>query len=123
VSPQKLGYLRDLCDCVVDGRVNLKRIHRKTDEEITEELIQIKGIGVWTSHMFLMFSLGRPDVFPVGDLGVKAAIRDLYAFAEMPSDDEAHAIARPWRPYATVASWYLWRSLDLKKLAKQAAKK
>lgn len=122
VSPQKLGYLRDLCNCVGDGRVKLKSIHKKTDDEVTEELVQIKGIGVWTSHMFLMFSLGRPDVFPVGDLGVKSAIRHLYEFAEMPTDAEAHAIAKPWRPYATVASWYLWRSLDLQKLAKQAAK-
>lgn len=123
VSPQKLGYLRDLCDCVIERRVNLKNISRKADEEIIAELIQIKGIGVWTSHMFLMFSLGRPDVFPVGDLGIKMAIKDLYEFAEMPTDDEAHAIAARWRPHATVASWYCWRSLDLKKLAKQAAKK
>lgn len=122
VSPQKLGYLNDLCHSVLEGRVDLKRINRKSDEEVIEELIQIKGIGRWTAHMFLMFSLGRPDVFPVGDLGVKMAIRDLYEFAEMPSDDEAHAIAAPWRPFASVASWYCWRSLDLKKLAKAAAK-
>jgi DNA-3-methyladenine glycosylase II len=123
VSPQKLGYLADLCQSVLVERVDLKKINRKSDEEVIEELIQIKGIGRWTAHMFLMFSLGRPDVFPVGDLGVKMAIRDLYEFGEMPSDDEAQAIAAPWRPYASVASWYCWRSLDLKKLAKAAAQK
>ncbi len=123
VSPQKLGYLADLCQSVLEERVDLKKINRKSDEEVIEELIQIKGIGRWTAHMFLMFSLGRPNVFPVGDLGVKMAIRDLYEFGEMPSDEEAHAIAAPWRPYASVASWYCWRSLDLKKLAKAAAQK
>jgi DNA-3-methyladenine glycosylase II len=122
VSPQKLGYLRHLCNSVLDGRVDLKKISRKPDADVIEELVQIKGIGVWTAHMFMMFSLGRPDVFPVGDLGIKVAIRDLYEFSEMPTDDEAHEIAAPWRPYATVASWYCWRSLDLKKLAKAAAK-
>lgn len=118
VSPQKLGYLRDLCENVLDGRVNLTRIHRKSDEEVIEELVQIKGIGRWTAQMFLMFSLCRPDVFPVGDLGIKIALRDLYGFSALPSDDEAHAIAEPWRPFSTVASWYCWRSIDLKKREK-----
>ena len=81
--------------------------------EVIEELVRVKGIGVWTAQMFLMFCLGRPDVFPHGDLGVRSALRNLYRLRELPDRDTAHEIARPWRPFATVASWYCWRSLDL----------
>ena len=82
------------------------------DEDIRETLITIKGIGPWTADMFLMFGLVRPDVFPTGDLGVRTAIRKLYGLGELPTPDQMHAIGDKWKPHRTVASWYLWRSLD-----------
>jgi DNA-3-methyladenine glycosylase II len=115
VSPQKSGYLLDLADRVMSGEVRLDRMSRMPDEEVIEALVQIKGIGVWTAQMFLIFSLGRPDVFPHDDLGVRSAIRNLYALDDLPTKEESHQIATPWRPYASVASWYCWRSLEFKK--------
>jgi DNA-3-methyladenine glycosylase II len=112
VSNQKSGYLIDLANRVLSGDIRLSRMSRMTDEEVIETLIQVKGIGVWTAQMFLIFSLGRPDVFPHDDLGVRVAIRDLYGLAELPSKEISHKIAAPWRPYASVASWYCWRSLE-----------
>jgi len=112
LSPQKASYLHDLAARVADGRVRLSRAHRMTDEEVIEELIQVKGVGVWTAQMFLIFSLGRPDVFPHGDFGVRAAIRNLYGLADLPNREQSFAIAEPWRPYASIAAWYCWRSLD-----------
>lgn len=117
VSPQKAGYLLDLAGKVTAREVRLGHVHRLSDDEVIEELVKIKGIGVWTAHMFLMFSLGRADVFPHGDLGVRMALRDLYGLKELPAEKEANELAKPWRPYATIASWYCWRSLDLKKAA------
>ncbi len=96
-----------------DGTVDLRRIGRLTDEQIIRTLTQVKGIGRWTAQMFLIFCLGRPDVFPHDDLGVRTAIRDHYGLAELPNKVVSHEIAAPWRPYASVASWYCWRSLDL----------
>ena len=87
------------------------------------ELVQIRGIGRWTAHMFLIFALGRPDVFPEDDLGVLSAIRNLYGLAELPDRATARKLAEPWRPYASVASWYCWRSLDLHKQRKNASTK
>lgn len=114
VSPQKAAYLHDLA-AKVDARVvRLDRVGRMPDEDVIAELVQVKGIGVWTAQMFLMFSLGRLDVFPHDDLGIRAALRDLYGLAELPDKQTSLEIARPWRPYATVASWYCWRSHDLK---------
>ncbi len=115
VSPQKAGYLLDLAGKVNDREVRLGRVHQLSDDEVIEELVKIKGVGVWTAHMFLMFSLGRADVFPHGDLGVRMALRDLYGLKELPAEDEANELAAPWRPYATIASWYCWRSIDLRK--------
>ena len=83
-----------------------------TDDEIVAELTQVKGIGRWTAQMFLIFSLGRLDVFPDGDLGVRVALRDLYRLSDLPSQTESLRIAAAWRPYCTVGSWYCWRSLD-----------
>jgi DNA-3-methyladenine glycosylase II len=114
LSPQKTSYLHDLAAKVRDGTVRLDRVHRMSDEEVIAELIQVKGIGVWTAQMFLMFSLGRPDVFPHDDLGIRAALRKLYGLADLPRREESLAIAEPWRPYATIACWYCWRSLDLR---------
>jgi len=114
LSPQKLRYVRDLTERVQTRQLRLPRLHLLSDDEIIEELTAVKGIGIWTAQMFLMFSLGRPDVLPHGDLGIQSAIRNLYELPELPRRDECHRIAEPWRPYATIASWYLWRSLEFR---------
>lgn len=115
VSPQKAGYLRDLAEKVSSGSVKLTSIGRLSNEDVIGELTQVKGIGRWTAQMFLIFSLGRLDVFPHDDLGVRSAIRHLYGFDELPTKDECLAIAQPWAPYQSVASWYCWRMIDLKR--------
>ena len=114
LSRQKVSYLQDLTAKVLDKSVRLQRLHLLSDEEIIAELLPVKGIGRWTVQMFLIFCLGRPDVFAPDDYGLRAAIQRLYGLAEMPKRAEALAIAAKWRPYSTVASWYLWRSLELK---------
>lgn len=113
VSPQKAGYLHDLAAKVDSGVVRLSRTGRMTDDEVIAELVQVKGIGVWTAQMYLMFSLGRLDVFPHEDLGIRSALRNLYGLAELPDRETSLEIARPWRPYATIASWYCWRSHEV----------
>jgi DNA-3-methyladenine glycosylase II len=112
ISPQKAGYLQDLAGKVISGGVCLRRLRSLPDATVIDTLIQIKGIGRWTAQMFLIFSLGRPDVFPHDDLGIRVAIRNLYHLKELPDQNTSQRIARPWRPYATIASWYCWRSLD-----------
>src|SRR5215510_5968436 len=114
LSSQKAKYLHDLAERVANGSLRLNMLARLTDEEVIEVLIQVKGIGVWTAQMFLIFSLGRLDVFPHDDLGVRVAIRNLYGLDELPDKETSHRIAMPWRPYASVASWYCWRSLEFK---------
>src|SRR5262249_62150608 len=114
LSSQKTAYLLDLANQVVCGDVRLDRMARMPDEDVIEALIQVKGIGVWTAQMFLIFSLGRLDVFPHDDLGVRSAIRNLYGLEELPDKEISHRIATPWRPYASIASWYCWRSLEFK---------
>ncbi len=116
LSFQKLGYIKDLAAKVLDGSVNLKRLPKMSDEEIIAELIQVKGIGVWTVHMFLIFSLGRLNILPTGDLGIKNAIHRSYELAEAPKPADMEAIAEQnkWHPYCSIASWYLWRSLENK---------
>lgn len=120
LSSQKASYLLDLSNRVLAGDVRLTRLTRWSDDEIIEELIQVKGIGVWTAQMFLMFSLGRLDVFPHDDLGIRSAIRNLYGLADLPDKKTSHRIAEPWRPYATIASWYCWRSHEVGKIAMPA---
>ena len=115
VSPQKARYLHDLAAKVDAGTVRLARTPRMSDDEVIAELVQVIGVGAWTAQMFLMFSLGRLDVFPHDDLGVRTAIKNLYGFSELPTKTQSLEIANPWRPYATVASWYCWRSLEVKK--------
>ena len=115
VSNQKATYLLDLAGRVGAREVQLERMGRLTDDQVVESLTRIKGIGVWTAQMFLIFSLGRLDVFPDADLGIRSAIKNLYGLDDLPDKDLSHRIAAPWRPYATVASWYCWRSLDLGK--------
>jgi DNA-3-methyladenine glycosylase II len=122
LSPQKAAYVADLTAKVNGGTVDLRRIGRLSDEQVVETLTQVKGIGRWTAQMFLIFSLGRPDVFPHDDLGVRAAIRDRYGLADLPDKATSLAIATPWRPYASVASWYCWRSLDLARNTETVAK-
>ena len=114
VSKQKAGYLQSLAELSLTGDLRLARIGRYADQDIIAQLTQVKGVGVWTAQMFLMFSLGRPDVLPWDDLGVRQAIRKLYGLSQMPTRAESERIAEPWRPYASVASWYCWRSLEIK---------
>jgi DNA-3-methyladenine glycosylase II len=122
LSPQKAAYVANLAGKVNDGTVDLRRIGRLSDEKVVGQLTQVKGIGRWTAQMFLIFSLGRPDVFPHDDLGVRTAIRDRYGLNDLPDKATSHAIAAPWRPYASVASWYCWRSLDLARNTNTVAK-
>jgi DNA-3-methyladenine glycosylase II len=121
LSPQKAAYLHDLAEKVASGQVRLNQIGRRTDEQVIEELVQVKGIGRWTAQMFLIFSLGRLDVFPSDDLGVKVAMAELYGLSDKPSRDELVEIGQRWSPFATVGSWYCWRHLDLRKAAKTGA--
>lgn len=120
LSPQKTSYLQDLCDRVRSGAVRLDRVSRLDDEGVIEHLVQVKGIGRWTAQMFLLFCLGRLDVFPHDDLGVRAALQRLYGLDGLPDKRTSHALAEPWRPYASIASWYCWRSGDLTKAAEKA---
>lgn len=112
ISPQKAGYLHDLAARFIDGSLRLSRISRLSDEDVIAELVQVRGIGVWTAQMFLMFSLCRIDVFAPDDLGLRAAIRHLYDLEELPDRQTSLTIAEPWRPYQTIASWYLWRTTE-----------
>ncbi len=112
LSRQKIGYLRDLSARVVDRSLPLAHLGRLVDDDIIEHLVQVKGIGRWTVQMFLMFRLGRPDVLPELDLGVQNAIQRAYGLAKRPTPREVLELGAKWRPYASVASWYLWRSLE-----------
>jgi DNA-3-methyladenine glycosylase II len=112
LSKQKTVYIRDLARHARDRRVTFEELPALADAEVIERLTQVKGIGVWTVHMFLIFALRRHDILPTGDLGVRSAIRKAYGLEELPSPAEMESIAQKWRPYCSVASWYLWRSLD-----------
>jgi DNA-3-methyladenine glycosylase II len=112
LSGSKTAYIRDLARHTRDGRVVFEELAGLPDEEVIARLTKVKGIGVWTVHMFLMFALRRHNVLPTGDLGIRNAIRKAYALEEMPLPKDIEAIAAKWHPYCTVASWYLWRSLD-----------
>jgi DNA-3-methyladenine glycosylase II len=114
MSGAKVKFVKDLAAKAEVGAIKFSRLSRLSDEEVVETLIPIKGIGVWTAHMFLIFSLGRLDVLPVGDLGIRRAIERLYGFDHLPSGAEIERIAedRGWRPYCSIASWFLWRSWE-----------
>ncbi|HLK19092.1 MAG TPA: DNA-3-methyladenine glycosylase [Bryobacteraceae bacterium] len=112
LSKQKTAYIRDLARKTARGKVDFAGLGGLTDDEVIASLTQVKGIGVWTAHMFLMFALERPDVLPVGDLGIRTAIRKAYGLAELPHAKQIEELAARWRPYCSVASWYLWRSLE-----------
>ena len=112
LSNRKIDYLKDLALHVYDGRINLEELPKMNDEEIINKLVNVKGIGRWTSEMFLIFSLGRQDILPVTDLGVRKAIQKIYSLSELPKPNIMIEIAKPWRPYRSIATWYLWKSLS-----------
>ncbi len=112
LSRQKVGYLRDLCGRVGSGRLTLDELDALPDEEVIGRLVEVKGFGRWTAEMFLMFRLHRPDVLPVGDLGIVNAVRRLYRLRTRPTPKTLMKLGEAWRPYRSVASWYLWQSLQ-----------
>jgi DNA-3-methyladenine glycosylase II len=112
LSNQKATYILDLSDKWDKGEVNLSGLNKLSDEEISTELIKVKGIGQWTADMFLMFTLVRPDVFPLGDLGIQKGFMGLNKMDRLPTPKEMETEAEKWRPYRTVAAWYLWKIVD-----------
>jgi len=112
LSRQKIAYIRDLARQTAKAKIVFESLPDLTDEEVIERLTKVKGIGVWTAHMFLIFALRRHNVLPTGDLGVRSAIKKVYGLADLPKPGEIEELARDWHPYCTVATWYLWRSLD-----------
>ena len=111
LSGQKVGYLRDLCARIGDGRLQLDELEGLPDEEVIERLMSVKGFGRWTAEMFLMFRLHRPDVLPVGDLGIVKAVQRLYRLRKRPDSKRLVKMGEAWRPYRSVACWYLWQTL------------
>jgi DNA-3-methyladenine glycosylase II len=114
LSKQKTLYIREVARLMVSGKLDLAAMAAISDEEVHARLTALKGIGPWTVHMFLIFALGRHNVMPSGDLGIRVAVRNVYGLAETPKPSEVDQMARRWHPYCTVASWYLWRSLEAK---------
>ena len=114
LSKQKSSYLRDLAAKTHEGMLDFGRLPKLSDDEVIEHLTQVKGIGVWTAHMFLMFALRRPNVLPTGDFGVRMAMKKYYKKRKLPKPDQMEKIAKAWEPYRSVACWYLWKSLDVK---------
>jgi DNA-3-methyladenine glycosylase II len=112
MSRQKISYFRDLCDKASTGVVRLNALDGMSDEEVIAALTAVKGIGRWSAEMFLMFRLHRPDVLPVDDLGIVNAVKNVYKLRKRPSAERIRKLGEAWRPYRSVASWYLWRSLD-----------
>ncbi len=114
LSRPKVRYLRDLADRVISGGLDLRSLHDLPDEEVIVQIVSVKGLGPWSADMFLMFHLGREDVLPVGDLGVRRAVEGAYDLPEIPDAETMRDLARPWSPHRTLASFYLWESLDTK---------
>lgn len=112
LSYMKVSYIKDLSKKVESKELRLAYMKNLSDEEVIVQLMQVKGIGRWTAEMFLIFSLGRLDVLPVGDLGLRKGIKNLYSLEELPEKEQIESIAEKWRPYRSVATWYLWRSQD-----------
>jgi DNA-3-methyladenine glycosylase II len=113
LSRQKQGYLYSLAEHAANGALGLRRLARASDEDVIAEVTAVKGVGRWTADMLLIFCLGRPDVLPVGDLGIQRAIKETYGLRKWPAPARMEQIARPWRPYRSAATWYLWRSFDV----------
>jgi DNA-3-methyladenine glycosylase II len=112
LSRQKTAYVRDLASKVASGELPVHSLHELTDEQVIDAIVKVKGLGRWSAEMFLIFRLHRPDVLPVDDLGIVNAITRLYRLRKRPKADRIRRIAEAWRPYRTVACWYLWRSLE-----------
>ncbi|RPI08635.1 MAG: DNA-3-methyladenine glycosylase 2 family protein [Acidobacteriales bacterium] len=112
LSRQKIAYIRDIARRTRSGEADFNALRRVPDDEVIEVLTRLKGVGVWTAHMFLIFALRRKDVMPSGDLGVRAAVKKAYGLDQMPTPAEVEQIGEKWRPYRTIASWYLWLSLE-----------
>jgi DNA-3-methyladenine glycosylase II len=113
-SYSKAGYMKDLAQHIIDGRLDLAHIATLPNDEVIRQLVAVKGIGEWSAHMFMMFSLGRLDILPTGDLGIRKAMMQLYDLPELPKPQVMHelALTHHWAPYQSVACWYLWQSLD-----------
>jgi DNA-3-methyladenine glycosylase II len=111
LSNRKVDYVRDLAQHVEDGELELDRLERLTDEEVIAEITAVRGLGLWSAQVFLMFHLDRADVLPTGDLGIRRAVQQAYGLDHLPEADELERIAEPWRPYRTIACIYLWESL------------
>jgi DNA-3-methyladenine glycosylase II len=116
LSPQKIGYLRDLSRRVVDGEIDFTRFRHLTDEKIIEELTEVKGIGRWTAQMYLLFHMRRPDVLPTGDLGLRKGVQRVYGYGSLPSEKTVLRHGNRWHPYCSWGTYYMWRSLDAEKL-------
>jgi DNA-3-methyladenine glycosylase II len=114
LSKQKTAYLRDLAEKTQAGLLEFERLPELSVEEVIQHLTQVKGVGVWTAHMFLMFTLRRPDILPIGDYGIQAAIKKHYKKRKWPKPGIMEKIAKPWAPYRSIACWYLWKSMDMK---------
>jgi len=114
LSWAKVSYVKDIAAHILDGRLDMAHIGKLPNEQLIEQLTAIKGIGEWSAHMYMMFGLGRLDILPVGDLGIRKAIQNLYDFQALPSPEQIITVASQnnWHPYESVASWYLWQSLD-----------
>lgn len=111
LSSMKIEYLKDLAKHVNEGKLNMRALSRMDDEDVISHLTQVKGIGRWTAEMFLIFSLGRQDIFPVGDLALRKGVQILFSLQEIPKQNEAEKLGQRWKPYRTIATWYLWKSL------------
>ncbi|HXG74459.1 MAG TPA: DNA-3-methyladenine glycosylase [Candidatus Nitrosotenuis sp.] len=112
LSGMKVAYIKDLSKKIESNEIRLGSLKKMSDEEVIEHLTQVKGIGRWTAEMFLIFCLGRLDVLPVGDLGLRKGMQRLYSLSELPQKDQIERLAERWRPYRTVATWYIWKGLS-----------
>ena len=111
-SRPKVSFIKDLAARVIDGRLDLKALKKPPDDEVMRQLVAVKGIGQWTAEIFLMFRLGRPDIFPADDLGLMNAVHRAYKLRKRPDAKRLRALAETWRPHRSVAAWYLWQSLS-----------
>jgi len=112
ISGMKIDYLKDLARNIEDGKLKIKSLPKMSDEQVIEQLTQIKGIGRWTAEMFLIFSLGRQDVLPVHDLGLRKGVQFAFSLPQLPKPKEVEKLGERWKPYRSIATWYLWKSLQ-----------
>jgi DNA-3-methyladenine glycosylase II len=112
LSRQKMSYIRDLAEKTQSGEINFHQLHQMTEQDVIAHLTRVKGIGVWSAQMFLMFALRRPDIMPTADYGIRAAIKKHYRKRKLPTPAQMLKLSEPWRPYRSVACWYLWQSVS-----------